>query len=72
MATQATWRKLMKLGILLSVGLVALFAGLANFWFGDLKLGLALMGAFAAVAGVSAWIGKREYDARPIEGPILE
>lgn len=62
----------MKLGILLSVGLVVLFAGLANFWFGDLKLGLVMIAAFCAVAGVSAWIGKRDYDARPVEAPLVE
>lgn len=62
----------MKLGILLSVGLVALFAGLANFWFGDVTLGVVLVAAFCAVAGASAWIGKREYDARPVEAPSME
>jgi len=62
----------MKLGILLSVGLVVLFAGLANFWFGDLRLGLAMIAAFGAIAGVSAWIGKRDYDARPVEDPVVE
>lgn len=61
----------MKLGILLSVGLVVLFAGLANFWFGDLKLGLLMIAAFCAVAGASAWIGKRAYDARPVEEPVV-
>ena len=61
----------MKLGILLGVGLVALFAGLANFWFGDMKLGLALLATFCVTAGVSAWIGKRAYDARPLAEPIV-
>ena len=62
----------MKLGILLSIGLVALFAGLANFWFGDVKTGLWLIGAFCVIAGISAWRGKRDYDARPVEPPVLE
>jgi len=62
----------MKLGILLSIGLVALFAGLANFWFGDVKTGLWMIGAFCVIAGVSAWLGKRDYDARPKAPPILE
>ena len=62
----------MKLGVMLGVGIVALFAGLANFWFGDLKLGLALLAAFCAIAGVSAWMGKRDYDARPRGEPVAE
>ncbi len=62
----------MKLGILLSVGLVVLFAGLANFWFGDVGTGLWMIGAFCVIAGASAWLGKREYDARPVEPPVLE
>ncbi|WP_297516305.1 hypothetical protein [uncultured Caulobacter sp.] len=62
----------MKFGLLLAVGLIALFAGLANFWFGDIKLGLALIGVFVAVAGVSAWNGKKHYDARPRGEPIIE
>ncbi len=61
----------MKLGVMLGVGLVALFAGLANFWFGDLKLGLALIALFAALAGVSALIGKREYEERLSRRPPL-
>lgn len=55
----------MTMGILLGASLVALFAGLANFWFGDVTLGLALIGVFCAVAGISAWKAKRAYDAQP-------
>lgn len=62
----------MKLAILLGVSLVALFAGLANLWFGDVTLGVAMIGGFCAVAGVSAWIGKRDYDARPVAPPVME
>ena len=61
----------MKLGVLLGVGLVALFAGLANFWFGDVRLGLALIAIFVALAGVSALIGKREYEERQSRRPPL-
>ena len=62
----------MKLAILLSVGLIVLFAGLANFWFGDVTTGLWMIGAFCTIAGVSAWLGKRDYDARPVQPPIHE
>ena len=62
----------MKLGVMLGVGIVALFAGLANFWFGDVRLGLALMGLFCAIAGVSAWKGKKDYDARPRGEPTMD
>lgn len=61
----------MKLGVMLGVGLVILFAGLANFWIGDVKLGLALIAIFAALAGVSALIGKREYEERRSRRPRL-
>ena len=62
----------MKLGVLLGVGIVALFAGLANVWFGDMRVGLGLVAIFGMVAGYSAWQGKKEYDARPRGGPITE
>ncbi|MFY8210893.1 MAG: hypothetical protein ACOVOE_16500 [Caulobacter sp.] len=62
----------MKLGVLLGVGIVALFAGLANVWFGDLLAGLALVTMFVMVAGYSAWQGKKEYDARPRGEPIID
>jgi hypothetical protein len=54
----------MKLGAMLGVGLVILLAGLANFWIGDIKLGLIMIALFAALAGVSAFFGKREYEER--------
>lgn len=59
----------MKLGVMLGVGLVVLFAGLANFWIGDVKLGLALIAIFCALAAISAIISKRDYDARRIHRP---
>lgn len=62
----------MKLGILLGAAIVALFAGLANVWFGDVTLGVAMIGVFCAVAGLAAWSGKRDYDARPVEPPVME
>ncbi|MCY1648781.1 hypothetical protein OVA11_17475 [Caulobacter sp. SL161] len=62
----------MKLGVLLSVGIVALFAGLANIWFGDMLVGLGLVAIFVVVAGYSAWQGKKEYDARPRGEPIID
>ena len=61
----------MKLGVMLGVGLVILFAGVANFWIGDVKLGVALIAIFAALAGVSAVIGKREYEERQSRRPRL-
>lgn len=61
----------MKLGVMLGLGLVVLFAGLANFWIGDVKLGVALIAIFAALAGVSAVIGKREYEERQSRRPRL-
>lgn len=62
----------MKLGVLLGVGIVALFAGLANVWFGDLRAGLGLVAMFVAIAGYSAWQGKKDYDARPRGEPVTE
>ncbi len=62
----------MKLAILLAAAIVALFVGLANLWFGDVTVGVAMIGAFCAVAGVSAWKAKRDYDARPVEPPVME
>lgn len=62
----------MKLAIVLGVSLVVLFAGLANLWIGDITLGLWLIAAFCVAAGASALIGKRAYDARPVEPPVLE
>ncbi|NQE64688.1 hypothetical protein [Caulobacter sp. RHG1] len=62
----------MKLAILLAAAIVALFAGLANLWFGDVTLGAALIAAFCAVAGISAWNAKRDYDTRPVEPPVME
>jgi len=62
----------MKLGILLGVGLVVLFAGLANFWFGNLTVGVAMIAVFAALAAIAAAIGKRDYDARPVHPPVME
>ncbi len=62
----------MKLGVLLGVGIIALFAGLANIWFGDMRVGLCLVAMFVMVAGYSAWQGKKDYDARPRGGPITE
>ncbi|PHY17253.1 hypothetical protein [Caulobacter sp. BP25] len=61
----------MKLGIMLGVGLVILFAGVANFWIGDVKLGLVLIAVFCALAGVSALVGKREYEERRSRRPPL-
>ena len=61
----------MKLGVMLGVGLVVLFAGVANFWIGDVKLGLALIAIFGALAGFSAMVGKREYDERRSQRPSL-
>lgn len=61
----------MKLGVMLGVGLVILFAGLANFWIGDIKLGLVLIAIFCALAGVSALIGRREYEERRSRRPSL-
>lgn len=61
----------MKLGVMLGVGLVILFVGVANFWIGDVKLGLALIAMFAALAGVSALVGKREYEERRSRRPPL-
>lgn len=55
----------MTMRILLGAAIVALFAGLANLWFGDVTVGVVMIGAFCSVAGVSAWNAKREYDARP-------
>ena len=62
----------MKLAISLAAAVVALFAGLANLWFGDVTVGAALIATFCVVAGISAWIGKRDYDARPVEPPVME
>lgn len=62
----------MKLGVMLGVGIFGLLAGLANFWFGDATLGMGLMGVFAAMAGVSAWQGRMDYDARPRGEPVAE
>lgn len=62
----------MKLGVLLGVGIIALFAGLANIWFGDVRVGLGLVAIFLVVAGYSAWQGKKDYDARPRGEPIIE
>ncbi len=62
----------MKLTVLLAAAIVALFAGLANLWFGDVTLGVAMIGVFCAVAGISAWNAKRDYDARPVEPPVME
>lgn len=62
----------MDLRIILGAAIVALFAGLANLWFGDVTLGVAMIGVFCAVAGLSAWSAKRDYDARPVEPPVLE
>jgi membrane protein implicated in regulation of membrane protease activity len=61
----------MKLGVMLGMGLVILFAGLANFWIGDIKLGLIMIAIFGALAGVSALIGKREYEERRSRRPPL-
>lgn len=61
----------MKLGVMLGVGLVVLFVGVANFWIGDVKLGLALIAIFAALAGVSALVGKREYEERRSRRPPI-
>lgn len=61
----------MKLGVMLGVGLVILFAGLANFWIGDVRLGVALIAVFCAVAAISALISKREYDERRVHKPRL-
>ncbi|WP_184716890.1 hypothetical protein [Caulobacter sp.] len=62
----------MKLAILLAAAIVALFAGLANLWFGDVTVGAALITTFCAVAGISAWNARREYEARPVEPPVME
>ncbi|HJV43651.1 hypothetical protein [Caulobacter sp.] len=62
----------MKLGVMLGVGLVVLFAGLANFWIGDVKLGLALIAIFGVLAAFSAMVGKREYDERQSRRPRLQ
>ncbi|USQ94940.1 hypothetical protein [Caulobacter sp. RL271] len=62
----------MKLGILLCAAIVSLFAGLANLWFGDVSIGVGMVGVFCAIAGFAAWMGKRDYDARPVEPPAME
>lgn len=62
----------MKLGVLLGVGIVALFAGLANIWFGDALVGLGLVAMFLMVAGYSAWQGKKDFDRRPRREPIID
>jgi hypothetical protein len=50
----------MKRAILLSAGLLVLFAGLANFWIGHVTLGAALIAAFGGLVLISALVTRRE------------
>lgn len=50
----------MKRAILLSAGILVLFAGLANFWIGHVALGAALIALFGGLVVVSAAVTRRE------------
>ncbi len=59
----------MKRGVLLGLGLVVLFAGLANFWIGNVVVGAAMIGIFVGLATASAIVTKRERDAAGRDKP---